>query len=110
MTHHPAHQVVYHGMDWLCPSFSAAMEAQLSSLHGQLTPELTASHVTPIVQTGDLHVAIYDLAPAKLSMLVANAAAPDEAGPRKAYDRPFVKLDMMGMFAVEPPKPAKVTA
>ena len=64
---------------------------------------LTASHVVPLVQTGDLHVAVYDLTPNKLAMLVANAAAPGEAGPRMAYDRPYVHLDMMALFARAPP-------
>lgn len=49
------------GMDWLCPGYSDVMARQLSSLHGNLTAANTISSVVPIVQTGDLHVAVYDL-------------------------------------------------
>lgn len=100
--HKPLAQVVYHGMDWLCPAYSAALRRQLAATRGRLTAPLAASHVVPVVQTGDLHVALYDLTPGSLSMLVANAAAPDEAGPPMAYDRPFVRLDMERLFAEAP--------
>ena len=44
------------GMDWLCPSYSEVLARQIKQYHGQLTTELVASHVVPIVQTGNLQV------------------------------------------------------
>ena len=49
------------------------------------------------VQTGDLHVAIYDLT--NMIMHVANARRDGAPGPRLAYDRAFVKIDMNAAFA-----------
>ena len=43
-------------MDWLCPAYSEVLARQITRYHGQLTPELVASHVAPIVQTGNLQV------------------------------------------------------
>jgi len=101
--HAPIQNVVYHGMDWLCPGYSKPLHDQLASLHGTLTPSLIASHVVPIVQTGDLHVAVYDLTPSALSLLTSNAAAPGEAGPKMAYDRPFVQVNVSAAFALARP-------
>ena len=90
-------QVVYYGMDWLCPKFSEVLHRQLNTLHGKLTPENSISHVMPIVQTGDLHVAVYDLT--DRFMYVANARGAEEKGPQMAYDRQFVKLNMTYLFS-----------
>lgn len=32
--HAPIPQMVYHGMDWLCPNYSVVLHKQLESLHG----------------------------------------------------------------------------
>ena len=93
-------QMVYYGMDWLCPGFSVILHDQLKSLHGQLTPENTISHVVPIVQTGNLHIAAYDLS--DKIMYIANARGKGESGPEFAYDRQFVKFDMQQIFALKP--------
>lgn len=89
-------QIVYYGMDWLCPNYSEVLHRQLSSLQGTLTPENSISHVMPIVQTGDLHIAVYDLT--DRVMFVANARGTGESGPAMAYDRQFVKLNMTYLF------------
>ena len=54
-------QMVYYGMDWLCPGYSLVLQNQLKSFHGTLTPENTISHIVSIVETGNLHIAAYDL-------------------------------------------------
>ena len=58
---------------------------QLSQYHGQLTPEVTIQNVVSIVQTGDLHVAVYDLT--NDHVFIANAKADTESGPLSAYNR-----------------------
>lgn len=72
-------------MDWLCPGYSQVLGQQLNSLHGNITAQATISHIVPIVQTGDLHVAVYDHR--NQTLFVANARADSETGPNMAYDR-----------------------
>eukprot|EP00948_MAST-09A_sp_MAST-9A-sp1_P004194 g4194.t1 len=93
--------MVYYGMDWLCPNFSRVLHRQLSSLHGKLSPSNTIRDVVPIVQTGDLHIAVYDLTDSV--MYVANARGTNETGPQMAYDRAFTKLDMKALFGTAKP-------
>ena len=75
----------YAGMDWLCPGFNEVLGKQLTALHGNITANNTIREVVPIVQTGDLHIAVYDL-PNEI-LYTANAKADDETGPPMAYDR-----------------------
>lgn len=72
-------------MDWLCPGYSQVLAKMLESFHGNLTARVTVSNIVPIVQTGDLHVAIYDHH--NSTLYVANARADGESGPNMAYDR-----------------------
>ncbi len=61
-TWHPKFDgIVYWAMDWDCPTFDTVMAAQLTKYYGNITAENTIYGITPIVQTGNLHVAIYDL-------------------------------------------------
>lgn len=97
-TWHPAMEnVVYWGMDWLCPGYSQVLSSQLLKYHGNITAENTIRYITAITQTGDLHVVISDLTDMK--MWVAFAAASTESGPMYAYDRQFIELDGTSLFA-----------
>ena len=49
------------GMDWLCPGYSSVLAHVLEMNHGNLTAQVTIRDIVPIVQTGDLHIAVYDL-------------------------------------------------
>lgn len=73
------------GMDWLCPGYSEVLARQLSHYHGNITAFNTIRDIVSIVQTGDLHIAIYDMSHHLL--YVANARGSDESGPDFAYDR-----------------------
>jgi len=100
-TWHPQiENVVYWGMDWLCPGYSSVLSRQLQMLHGNITIENTIKYVTAIVQTGDLHIVLSDLTNSK--MYVAFAAATNETGPLYAYDRQFLELDALTLFAEQP--------
>lgn len=77
--------VVYWGMDWLCPAYSSVLARQIDHYHGNLTAYNTIRDIVSIVQTGDLHVAVYDLA--RMAMFVATARGEGEGGPPMAYDR-----------------------
>ena len=73
------------GMDWLCPGYSEVLAKQLDLYHGNVTALNTIRDIVSIVQTGDLHVAVYDLSHELL--YVANARGDSEQGPVYAYDR-----------------------
>ena len=83
--HPKIENVVYWGMDWLCPGYSIVLAEQLQKYHGNITATITIREIVPIVQTGDLHIAIYDFV--HNSMYVANARGDGESGPAMAYDR-----------------------
>lgn len=72
-------------MDWLCPNYDRVLSRQLITYHGNLTAELTISQIVPIVQTGNLHIAVYNHQHNLL--YVANARGDSETGPDMAYDR-----------------------
>jgi isopenicillin-N N-acyltransferase-like protein len=102
--HPPIDDVVYWGMDWICPNDNRMLAHQLNALHGNLTAENTISDVVSYVGTGDLHIAVYDHA-ARL-MYVATARPDGGAGPVNAYQRQFTRLDMAALFAEKPPAAA----
>lgn len=79
--------VVYHGMDWLCPSFNEVLSKQISKLYGNLTAENAIRDVTSIVQTGSLLISYYDFR--NDIVYTANARGDSEQGPKNAYDRSF---------------------
>ena len=85
-------------MDWLCPTFSKVLHDRIKA-NVPLTPEKTIKSILPIVQTGDLHIAVYDLSDGY--MFVANARGRNETGPEMAYDRGFVRLNMKEIFATQ---------
>ena len=88
---------VYNGMDWLCPSYQYKLYQQITAKYGQITPEYTIQNITAVVKTGDVHVAVYDLT--ENILYVANGRASNEQGPKAAYDRQFIKLDMNVEYA-----------
>lgn len=59
-TWHPkVKDVVYWGMDWICPNDNKMLSTQLTKFHGSLTPEVTISDIVSYVGTGDLHIGAY---------------------------------------------------
>lgn len=104
--HPPIENVVYFGMDWLCPNYNSVLAAQLNAFHGNITAEASARHITAITQTGNLHNAVYDLTDMKL--LVSVAATNNQTGPLEAYSRTFHEFDMTQVFATPPPPGARV--
>eukprot|EP00054_Salpingoeca_dolichothecata_P003339 m.26484 g.26484 ORF g.26484 m.26484 type:complete len:436 (-) comp13773_c0_seq2:137-1444(-) len=93
---HPRiNDIVYYGMDWLCPGYSEVLAAQLTKYRGDLTPQ-NAINVTAITQTGDLHIALYDLT--EMVLYTANARRDGASGGEFAYQRSFVQIDMDPVF------------
>ncbi|KAL3855217.1 hypothetical protein ACJMK2_014437 [Sinanodonta woodiana] len=92
---------VYWGMDWLCPGYSEVLARQLNKHYGNLTAEITIRDIVSIVQSGSLHIAVYDFD--NNLVYVANARATYESGPLNAYDRQFVRLNMTELFMEKTP-------
>ena len=101
-TWHPRiENVVYWGMDWLCPGYSRPLAAEITALHGALTPENLVSDVLGKVQTGDVHCAVYDLTDSV--MYVSFMAVLNATVPQLAYDRQYTRLDMAALWAEPAP-------
>jgi len=101
-TWHPRiEDIVYWGMDWDCPGYNKVLYEQLSQFYGNITVENTIKYILPAMQTGDTHVALYDLT--NQFMHVAFVGA-ENLPNRNAYQRPFTRLNMPKLFAEPAPK------
>lgn len=102
-TWHPViKDVVYNGMDWLCPNYDTVLAQQLQTYLGQIDEQRLIHNILPTVQTGDLHIAIYDLTASQIYVSFMRTAAGDTSYPLYAYERQFVHLDMKRIFATKP--------
>lgn len=86
--------------------YNRVLSQQLLKYHGSLTPAATINDVLPIVQTGDVHAAVYDLTDQQMyvSFYVTNSSSVPT--PVNAYDRAFTQLDLLSLFAEQPPAAA----
>jgi hypothetical protein len=94
---------VYNGMDWDCPSFTSALGAQLQKYHGAIEPANIVGNILPTVQTGNLHIGLYDLTSMQMWVSFARKDDDPKTDPQFAYERQFWHLDMNQVFAE--PKP-----
>jgi len=92
--------VVYWGMDWICPYFNWMLSKQILAYYGQLTPEITIRYITAVEQSGDNHLAVYDLP--NMQLFVAFAAPHQTGGSPNAYDRQFTLLDVNALLNFSP--------
>ena len=96
-TWHPRiKNMVYYGMDWICPSYNYVLSQQLNKYWGKFTPENGIRYVTPVEKSGDNHAAYYDLT--KQNLFVSFAAPRGSAGSLAAYDRQWVKYDVRSLL------------
>ncbi|XP_077988483.1 protein dcd1A-like [Glandiceps talaboti] len=94
--------VVYWSRGWFHQDWVSVLARQLQKYHGNITPENTIRDIVSIIQSGDEHIAIYDLK--NNLMYVANARKDGASGPKCAYDRQFTRLDMAKLFSEEKPQ------
>lgn len=97
--HAPIPDVVYNGMDWLCPGYNQVLGQQLTQYHGQLNEQIIIQNVLPTTQTGDLHIAVYDLVNANMHVSFCRKSSADSSEPKNAYERQFTRLHMKDIFA-----------
>jgi len=88
--------VVYWGMDWLCPAYNTVLSEQITKYYGQITPEIAIRYLTAIEMSGDNHLAFYDLG--QMLVYVSFARPNGVEGPLAAYDRQFVKFNATQLF------------
>jgi isopenicillin-N N-acyltransferase-like protein len=103
-TWHPVvTDAVYNGMDWLCPNFDTVLGAQLQKYHGTIDESVIIGNILPTVQTGNLHIAVYDLVNSNMHVSFSRPAAGDVSEPEYAYERQFTRLHMNTLFAETAP-------
>jgi len=96
-TWHPRiKNMVYYGMDWICPSYNYVLSQQLQKYYGSFSPEIGIRYVTSVEMSGDNHAAYYDLTAQKL--FVAFAAPRASSGPLAAFDRQWVQYDVVSLL------------
>lgn len=110
-TWHPViKDTVYNGMDWLCPGYNQVLGQQLSKYHGEIDEDIIIKNILPTVQTGNLHIAVYDLTDSLMHVSFAKGTIDkeeeEEEGeeePLFAYQRQFTRLHMKDIFEEKPP-------
>lgn len=93
--------VVYYGMDWVCPAYNYVLSKQIQAHYGKITPEVAIRDITSIEKSGNNHAAFYDLTAQKL--YVAFAGPRGSAGSAAAYDRQYTKFDVRSLFSESRP-------
>jgi len=106
--HPKIENVVYYGMDWMCPGYDSVMARQLQKYHGTLTADIAIKDVMPIVETGDLHVYVADLTNELFYFSVA--ARKGSALPLEAFNRPYIRLDLKTLWNVAAPSEEELAA
>lgn len=90
-------------MDWNCPGYDIALANALrnASQTGQLNATYTMQQVSGLVQSGNLHIVIYDWTNDDLYISVAKKSY--GSGPSNAYDRPFMILSFKDLWGTSNP-------
>jgi len=96
-TWHPRiNDIVYYGMDWICPSYNKVLSHQLLANYGALTPSTAIQNVMSVEESGDNHLAIYDLT--QNQIYVSFAAPNTTRGNPAAYARQFAVFNITTLF------------
>jgi len=101
--HLPIENVVYNGMDWLCPGYNQVLGDQLRKFHGSIDEMVTIKNILPTTQTGSLHIAVYDLTEQNMHVSFSRSGAADVSEPFNAYERQYTRLRMKDLFTLQAP-------
>ena len=75
------------------PDYDPCLNDLMDEFYGEISAENTIQYITPVHETGDMHIAIYDFD--NQYMYVASASpACKNCTVIPAYKRPFSRLDM----------------
>jgi isopenicillin-N N-acyltransferase-like protein len=94
---------VYNGMDWLCPGYNQVLGEQLAKFHGSIDENVIVHDILPTTQTGNLHIAVYDLTVSNMHVSFARPSTAPSTEPLNAYERTFTRLHMEDIFAETAP-------
>lgn len=94
--HLPIENVVYHGMDWLCPSFYIRLHEMLTKYHGTISAENTLRYIVPGLNSGNLQAVVYDLS--NEWVYIAYGYINDKGKKINAYERPYIGLNLKELF------------
>ena len=98
-TWHPVvKNAVYNGMDWLCPGYTQKLGDQLAKYRTIIAPSNVIGNVLPTVQTGNLHIALYDLTDDEMYVSFCRSSTAPTTEPMYAYERQFTKLHMKDLW------------
>lgn len=97
--HQQITDIVYNGMDWLCPGYNQVLQDQLIKYSGLITEDVTIHNILPTVQTGNLHIAVYDLTDSLMHVSFMRKEDAPTTEPLYAYERQFTRLHMQDIFA-----------
>jgi hypothetical protein len=96
-TEHPIIPGVVYWDKYVQPTHSYCLADLLQMYHGNLTAEVLALQVAPVLQTGDFHAITFDYA--NQFAYVANTQKTNVTqGLPNAYQRQYTKLDMRSLF------------
>jgi len=101
--HQRIDNIVYYGMDWLCPGYNEVLGTQLLTYYGNITAYNTMTDIVAKTQTGDLHIAIYDYSQDKV-FISLHSKSYDTSPYLNAYDRPYLEFDLTSLFSPDSEK------
>lgn len=95
--HYPIKNVVYYGMDWLCPPYTLRLAQMAEKFWGNITAENLIHQIVPMTTTGNLQVAVYDLTN---NVTYISYARKDGVtiGAFDAYNRPYIRLNTAALW------------
>ena len=97
-TWHPRiNDIVYWGMDWLCPHYSQVLSEQLLNYYGNITAEIAISDIVARTQTGNLHIALYDYQEDRL-FVSFHSKSDENTQYQMAYERQYVMFKLDDLF------------
>jgi len=97
-TWHPRiENIVYWGMDWLCPSYNEVLSEQLLAHYGNITTANSISTIVAKTQTGNLHIAIYDYSQ-DMVFISLHARSNDTSVYQNAYERQYIGFILSDLF------------
>jgi len=81
------------------PSFHPCLGSLMEEHYGNLDSMVIKTYISAQLQTGNLHIAVYDFS--RMLMYVSNAAPYQKEQPLVcAYDRPYIRVDLNELFSI----------
>jgi len=93
--------VVYWGMDWVCPGDNLILSQQIKANYGKISAPVALSQLTSVEGSGSNHLAYYDLT--NMLIYVSFAANHTELGNPNGYAPQFTSFDANALMNVPPP-------